>query len=82
MMVYKIKALEGQFKIILDICSLGCALRVSTAHLIYAIHWTTIYTWNLKRERGQYKQNVIVKRQQQVLVIFHHYVVKVNGRKT
>lgn len=43
-MIYTSRVLEGQFKIVLDICSLCCAPRVSIIHLIYAMYWIAART--------------------------------------
>ena len=56
------RALEGQSKIVLDICDFNGVPIVTIAHLVYVIHWVAIRTWNSMCHRGHEKQDIVIKR--------------------
>lgn len=67
---YTCRILEGQSKISLDISGFGGAPRVFVTHLVHAIHWPTIHTWNSMSYRGN--TNNYYHRWKMMTNIWHH----------
>ena len=65
---YTSRAPEGQSKIVLDIHGFGGAPMVTIAHLIHAVHWAAIHTWNSMYHMWQEKQNVAIEKNGKYLI--------------